>query len=597
MTRIQRALFSVTDKTGIVDFGKELQGLEVEILSTGGTAKTLREGGVKVVEVSDYTGFPECFDDRVKTLHPKVAGGILFERDKEEHRKQAAELGVKKLDLVVVNLYRFEEVAAKPGVTIEELIKNMDIGGPTMLKEAVKNNNDVVVLTDPRAYEKFISELRELGEISTVTRKRLAAEAMNRVADYESAIAVALTKALTGEETIRIVGRNGEKLSRYGENWHQNVKKFAIATSEPNVVGGKQLRKVDMGYNNYLDADNALQTVMEYEEPAAVVVKHQNPCGAATGDSLEIALERGWQGDPVSAFGSILALNREVDLDTIKVLGERKNGSGKKGWMVEVIVAPSFTKEALNYIEEKAKVQESKKNLRVIAVGQLDKPQDEYDLRFVRGGVLKQSRDNKLYLTDSIDDLFQPPRAMRCQNSGKDLSVGIVTTASPDPNLKGLYDFAYKTVKHIKSNAIAIAREYAPGKFQLIGMGAGQPSRVESARIAVKKAEEVFQREYEMITNPESEKEYPILAKGIQALRSSFQAGTTYEQYKQQELKKCAAASDAFFPFADGPTVLAEFGIRNFIQPGGGNNDKDIIETVNKYNAAMILTGARHFLH
>lgn len=619
MTIIQTALLSVTDKTGIVDFGKELQGLEVEILSTGGTAKTLRDGGVKVVEVSDYTGFPECFDDRVKTLHPKVAGGILFERDKEAHRKQAAELGVKKLDLVVVNLYKFEEVAAKPGVTIEELIKNMDVGGPAMLKEAVKNNNDVVVVTDPRMYEKIIRELRELGEISTVTRKRFAADAMNRVADYESAIAVALTKALTGEETVRLVGRNGKPLDRYGENWDQKAWLFPMTPTEPNVANGEKLHGKAPGYNNLLDADSALSTAQEfvdfkligkilkvYDAPTVVVVKHTNPCGLASATKLEDALEMAWQGDIVSAFGSIIAFNREVDLNMMKVLCDRFGSFDKerekylKGYFVEVLVAPSYTKDALEYL--KGMTSQSKKDMRVFAVGDLNQPQAAFDYRFIRDGILRQTRNKNNYLT-SLDDCFTQQHTVRCENSGADRVVGIVTQSAPEESMKGLYDFTWKAVKRVKSNAIAIAREYAPGQYQLLGIGAGQMNRVESTRLAIKHAEETLRLEYLVAGGKGDPIQKGFFTNSMERLKK---LGIVHSEgeYKEAEagyvssvLSKCVCASDAFFPFPDGPELLMAAGVRNVIQPGGGKIDQATIDVVNKYNGAMVLTGKRNFLH
>lgn len=593
MAKIRRAILSVTDKTGITELGAALDERNIELLSTGGTAKALRDKNVRVTEVSDYTGFPECFDGRVKTLHPKIHGGILFKRDDPKHVEEAQRLGIPPIDMVVVNLYEFEKTAREEGATLEKLVENVDIGGPAMLRSAFKNYKDVAVVTEPAMYQAIVDELKANGELSADTHRRLAVFAINRVADYDDAIAVELTKRLVGEETIRLVGRAGQQLGRYGENWHQKAWIFTIpGVKETNVVAAKQVHGPALGFNNYVDADAALQTVMEYDEPCAVVVKHCNPCGIATAETLEVALERAWQGDPVSAFGSILAFNREVDLDTVKVLGERKNGENKTGWMVEVIVAPSYSEEALDYIKSK----DTKKSLRLLAVGDLKEAKGAFDYRMVRGGILRQSRDDSLYLGKSIDDLFEGAYLRTCKNSEKELLVGTVTRERPDPALKGLYEFAWKAVKHVKSNAIVIAREYAPGKYQVLGMGAGQPKRVQSAEIAVSIAEANLEREYKMLTDEESFDKYPILASEIQNMRSTI-SHTTLEDYKKHELAKCVAASDAFFPFTDGPEALAGFGIRNFIQPGGGNKDEEVTKLLNKYNAAMILTGRRHFLH
>lgn len=601
MTKIQRAILSVTDKTGIVEFGQALRSMGVEILSTGGTATKLREGKVKVVDVSKFTGTPEMFGGRVKTLHPKIHGGILYRRDNKEDVNEARKNKIKPIDLVAVNLYKFEEKAAKPGVTLEELVEEVDIGGPTMLMSAFKNHKDVIVASSPETYAGIIKELRETGDVSMNSRRVLAAYAINLVADYRAANAVTLTPMLTGEQTLRLTGRQGKQLGRYGENWDQKAWVFYLpGVKEPNVVTAKQLHGGPLGYNNYLDADAALATVMEFDKPTAVVIKHNNPCGIATADNLAEALELAWQGDTVSAFGSIIAFNREVDLETVKVLTDRYGGTKDdrptKGYFVEVLVAPSYTEEALAYIKEK----KTKDSLRILAVGDLKKPQESFDYRVIRGGVLRQTRNSKDYLT-SLDDCFATKHTIHDDNSDADRTIGMVT----EHPMKGLYDFAWKAVKRVKSNGIAIAREYAPGQYQLLGIGAGQMNRRDSTELAIKNAEKSLELEFLVagghgdyiqagfftrsmehikklgIVHPESDEEYK---KAVAA-------------YKKEVLSKCVAASDAFFPFPDGPELLLKAGIRNIIQPGGGNKDKEIINLVNKYGGTMVFTGKRNFLH
>ncbi len=600
MTKPQRAIISVTDKTGIVEFAKSLDELGVEILSTGGTAKALRDGGVKVLEVADYTGSPEMFGGRVKTLHPKIHGGILYRRDNEKDVEDAKNNGVQPIDLVAVNLYQFETAAKKPGATLEGLVEEVDIGGPTMLMSGFKNHKDVIVAADPTTYSAIIKELQEKGEVSAETKRKLAAFALNRVADYRAANSVVLTEKLTGEQTIRLSGREGTQLGRYGENWDQKAWIFTTpGTTEPNVVKAKQLHGGPLGFNNYLDADAALATVMEFSEPTAVVVKHNNPCGIATSDKLADALELAWQGDTVSAFGSIIAFNREVDLDTVKVLTDRigsfsAEGKPRKGYLVEVLVAPSYTKEALDYLKEK----KSKESLRVLEVGDLQRPQEAFDFRAVRGGMLRQTRNSKNYLNSLVDDWFEPQHSVRDENSNSDRTVGIVTLEAPDRS-KGLYDFAWKAAKRVKSNAIVIAREYAPGQYQLLGIGAGQPNRVDSTKIAIDHARATLALEYQVAAGMGNEIQNGFFQNSTQRfgdVTCKPEEGGQ-ESYIRKELNKCVVASDAFFPFPDGPQLLVDAGIRNFIQPGGGNKDQETIDVVNKYNGSMVFTGKRNFLH
>jgi phosphoribosylaminoimidazolecarboxamide formyltransferase/IMP cyclohydrolase len=596
MTRIQRALLSVTDKTGIVEFGKALQEMGIEVLSTGGTATKLRDSGISVTAVKDYTGVPEMFDGRVKTMHPKILGGILFRRDNEKDAREAEENGIKPIDIVAVNLYQFEKKAAQPGVSLEELIEEVDIGGPTMLMSAFKNHKHVTVAPDPASYEKIIKELRETGEVSAETRRVNAAYALNMVADYRAANAVVLTQMLTGEQTVRLAGRQGKQLGRYGENWDQKAWVFTLpGVKEPNVVTAKQLHGGPLGYNNYLDADAALQTAMEYDDPCAVIVKHTNPCGIATAQTLAMALEKSWQGDTISAFGSIIAFNREVDLETVKVLTDRINPEGKRGYFVEVLVAPGYTEEALQYLKEK----KTKETLRVLAVGDLKTPQEAYDYRLVRGGILRQTRNSESYLT-SLDDCFTEAHPVMCENSNTERTVGVATKLAPPHSLKGLYDFAWKAVKHVKSNAIAIAREWAPGQYQLLGTGAGQMNRAESCRLAVDHAEATLHLEYKMLVGAANEAERGFFtgeAQMFAELRKALPENITFADYKKHALKKAVVASDAFFPFADGPELLLDYGIRHFIQPGGGKKDQEVMLKVYSRGGDMVLTGKRNFLH
>ncbi len=603
----KRALISVTDKSKLEILVEGLSKHDYEIVSTGGTATKIREiveekkYKINVLDVSEVTGYKELFDGRVKTLHPAILGGILFDRNNSKHVEEAAKNKIKPIDMVVINLYEFEKTAAKEGVTEEEVIEAIDIGGPTAMISTIKNFNHVALLSDPSSYDTIIKEMNENnGNLSNKTKRNLAAFGINKIADYRDAIAVELTRRFTGEETLRRKFVKGIQLGRYGENWHQKAWKFVTpGVTESNVITAKQLHGIDLGYNNYVDAAAALDTVKEFKDPAAIVIKHENPCGGATSDTPENALERAWQGDSVSAYGSVLAFNRKVDLATIKVICDRPNPKGKKGWFVEAIIAPGFDKEALDYV----KSLESKKGLRLLEVGDLDKGEKEkFVYREVVGGLLKQTRDDKMYLTESIDELFREPYILTCVNSKKELTVGIVTERKPDESMKGLYDFTMKAAKHTKSNAIVIAREYAPGKYQVLGMGAGQPNRKDAGgKLAITKAEENLELEYSILLEKANDSARSMLASEYDTLiktKDNKIKGMSKEGYVKEQLDKyCVLASDAMFPFRDGIDAIAGFGIKNIIQPGGSIRDDEVIEAANENNMAMVLTGGRHFLH
>jgi len=597
----KRALISVTDKTKLDVLLEGLNKYNYEIVSTGGTAKELRkiiaEKGYKinVIDVKDITDYPELFDGRVKTLHPAILGGILYDRDNPEHVKQAKKNKIQPIELVVVNLYAFEKAAAKSGINEEELIEEIDIGGPTATMSAIKNWKHVGILADPGSYADIVKEMdANNGQLTDKTRKTLAAFAMNKIADYRNANAVELTRRFTGDETLRQKFVKGNRLGRYGENWHQEAWLFVMpGVNEPNVVKARQVHGIPPGFNNYLDAEAALETVKEFKEPAAVIVKHGNPCGVAVSDNLVNALERAWQGDPVSAFGSVIAFNKKVEIDVIKVICERNNSGGRKGWFVEVMIAPEFSKDALEYVKNL----DSKKGLRLLEVSELGEEKERFAYRNLLGGILKQTKDDKMYLADNIDELFRKPFILKCENSGKELTVGTVTEKKPDESMKGLYDFAMKTAKHTKSNAIVIAREYAPGKYQVLGMGAGQPNRKVSCKIAITKAHENLETEYDMLTGDNIGKE--ILASEYDELMKTKRLdGMDKKSYIKDQLEKyCVLASDSFFPFRDSIDEIAGFGIKNIIQPGGSIKDTNIIEAANQHKIAMIFTGTRHFLH
>jgi len=562
--KIKRALLSVSDKAGIVELAAFLAKNGVELFSTGGTYKIIKENAIPVKEVNEMTGFPEMMDGRVKTLHPKVHGGILAVRDNPEHQKQAAEHGIEFLDLVLVNLYPFEKTVANPEVTLEDAIENIDIGGPAMLRSSAKNYKFVTVITDPADYLRLQNEITELGGTSLEFRQSLALKVYARTAAYDAAISTHLSKVLDNNLKMQINLEQGSEL-RYGENSHQQAWLYRLPGADKSTLAAAELLNgKEMSYNNYLDAQAALEAVREISEPAAVVIKHSNPCGVATGKNLREALERAWYGDPISAMGSVLAFNRPFDMDTLKFLKgkEVKHYSFQVvnnaleaqeipvgGKFVEVILAPDFTAEALEYLTTK----KNSKNIRVIKVDTA-KQFLPMQLKTIDGGLLVQSSD------DSVFAKFEQ-----------------VTAKKFNDKMQQLAEFAMICCKSLKSNTITLGRLTADGNYQLLGMGAGQPNRVDSLRkLAVTKARENLELEYKGLQNP----------------------ALSFEEYYQQVMtEEVVMASDAFFPFDDTVRSAAEYGIKYIVQPGGSMHDEDSIKACDELDIAMAFTGNRHFRH
>jgi phosphoribosylaminoimidazolecarboxamide formyltransferase / IMP cyclohydrolase len=518
-SRIQRAILSVTDKTGLVDFARQLSGLGVELISTGGTAKLLRDSGIAVKDISDLTGFPEMLDGRVKTLHPKVHGGILHRRDNPAHIAAVAAHGIFPIDMVVVNLYAFEKTAAKPGVAFEELIENIDIGGPSMIRSAAKNFHDVAVVTSPADYAAIAEELaRSGGALSLETKWRLAQKAFATTAAYDSAIASTLERipavgdfhlppaAEAFPPTLRLSFQKTLDL-RYGENPHQKAAMYSDG-SGVGVANARQLQGKELSYNNIVDMQAAWDLAQEFDQPFCAIIKHTNPAGAATGKTLAEAYKRALECDPVSAFGGVIGVNRPID-------GEAAEEMHKL--FLEVIAAPAF--------DEAAKARfATKKNLRLVEVKAA--PQ-KWILKNVSGGILLQDADSRTL---------------------QDVDLKVVTQRAPTPAETRALLFAWKVCKHVKSNAIVYARD-----GQTVGVGAGQMSRVDSAKIGAMKA--------------------------------------------QLPLQGTVAASDAFFPFPDGVEEIAKAGATAIIQPGGSQRDPEVIAAADRLGLAMVFTGVRHFRH
>jgi len=516
-SRIQRAILSVTDKTGLVNFARKLSTLGIELISTGGTAKLLRDSGIAVKDISDLTGFPEMLDGRVKTLHPKVHGGILHRREDPKHVAAAAEHGIQPIDMVVVNLYAFEKTAAKPGVRFEELIENIDIGGPSMIRSAAKNFQDVAIVTSPADYESIAAELeRDGGKLSKETKWRLAQKAFAITAAYDSAIASTLERISPEQlaaqpeaafpQTLRFSFHKVLDL-RYGENPHQKAAMYSDG-SGAGVANARQLQGKELSYNNIVDLQAAWDLAQEFEEPVCAIIKHTNPCGTATGKTLAEAYVRALECDPVSAFGGVIGVNRPIDAAAAEEMHKL---------FLEVIAAPAFDEAA------KAKFA-SKKNLRLVEVAS---GEQKWVLKNVSGGILVQDVDTR-------------PLA--------DADLRVVSKRPPTPEETRALLFAWKVCKHVKSNAIVYARD-----SQTVGVGAGQMSRVDSAKIGAMKA--------------------------------------------QLPLKGTVAASDAFFPFPDGVEEIAKAGATAIIQPGGSQRDSEVIAAADRLGLAMLFTGVRHFRH
>jgi phosphoribosylaminoimidazolecarboxamide formyltransferase / IMP cyclohydrolase len=518
MSTVRRALLSVHDKTGVVDFAKGLTDLGVEILSTGGTAKLLRDAGVAVVDVAQVTGFPEMLDGRVKTLHPKVHGGILARRDVPAHMQALEAHAIGPIDLVVVALYPFEQTVAKPGVTVEEAIENIDIGGPSMIRGAAKNHGGVGVVTDPSQYAPVLDELRKSGgALSAETRGRLALEAFRRTSQYDAAIAAYLEGGASDFALrISIVAERLQHL-RYGENPHQSAAFYRGAGPARGLAAASQLHGPELSYNNLLDWSAALGLLIEFDDPAAVVIKHTNPCGVALGTTVADAMSRAKACDPVSIYGGIVGVNRTVDMSVVKEIS---------GILLEILFAPDFAADALEELRR------TKKKCRVLRLPchAADYPGRMRDIRSVLGGFLVQDSD----LTD-LD-----PAALK-----------VVSKRAPTEAEMGALRFAWRVAKHAKSNAIVLT-----GADQVVGVGAGQMNRVDSARIAVMRAR----------------------ANGL-------------------ETKGTVCASDAFFPFRDGLDVVAEAGATAVIHPGGSVRDEEVRKAADEHGMAMVVCGIRHFKH
>lgn len=517
---IRRALISVSDKTGLAEFAKALSERGVEIFSTGGTYKFLSEHGIQAREVAQYTGFPEVMDGRVKTLHPKIFGGILARRDRSEDLASLEEHGIESIDLVVVNLYPFEATVAKPGVMFSEAIEQIDIGGPSLIRAASKNHAFVTVATSPSQYASILGELQSCGGTSEALRLKLALECFQSTARYDIAISEYLSQQLGASGVLpERLDLNLTKVLdlRYGENPHQHAALYSRPWTGTSLVSAKQLHGKELSYNNLLDADSAYNIVRCFARASAVVIKHNNPCGAASAHKLSFACRKALDGDPQSAFGGILGFNQMVDAETAEVLCQ-------PGLFIEAIVAPEFSPEAVAILSTRPKWRE---NVRLLAMGKESDTDRTLDFRFIRGGVLVQQADTL------------PPA---------NLTWKTVTSVPVSDALWDDIAFGWEMVRHVKSNAIVLARDAA-----LVGVGAGQMSRVDSVEIAISKA----------------------------ADRS----------------RGSILASDAFFPFPDSIHRAAQAGVVAIIQPGGSKKDDEVIAACNEHRIPMLFTGQRHFRH
>jgi len=517
MKPIQRALISVSDKTGILEFAKELHNSGIEILSTGGTAELLRKDGVPVIQVSDYTGFPEMMDGRIKTLHPRVHGGILARRDVPEHLQAMEEHGIRPIDLVVINLYPFEQTVAKKGSTLEEAIENIDIGGPAMVRSSAKNYKDVTIIVDPENYGKVLKEIKK-GSVSLETRKRLSRDAFAHTARYDSLIADFLSNQWGEDEASfpLFLNQPYTKIQdlRYGENPHQSAALYKESQPLPShIVSAEQLQGKELSFNNYIDLNAAWELVCELGSGAVVIIKHTNPCGVAVGEDQLKTFIIAREVDPVSAFGGILGFNQPVT--TVVAEEILKN-------FVEAVVAPGFDADAIKLFSKK-------KNIRLMRMPGADfqSKDSSFDLKRIGGGLLAQSPDALNFIESQLK-----------------------VASKREPNASEMEDmkFAWLVAKHVKSNAIVYAKDK-----EILGIGAGQMSRVDSARIAVEKA--------------------------------------------HKSLSGSVMASDAFFPFRDSVDEAAKNGISAIISPGGSIRDEEVLQAANEHNIAMVFTGIRHFKH
>ncbi|MFH1470543.1 MAG: bifunctional phosphoribosylaminoimidazolecarboxamide formyltransferase/IMP cyclohydrolase [Candidatus Micrarchaeota archaeon] len=508
---VKRAVVSVYDKTGVAEFCRELHKLGVEILSTGGTAKELQRAGIPVTEISNFTGSPEVFEGRVKTLHPKVHGGILYKR--KEHAKEAKEQGIEPIDMVVVNLYPFEKTIAKKGASEQEIIENIDIGGPAMIRSAAKNFESVAVVVDPSDYEALIQELKENKDFSPAMRRRLMEKAFARTAEYDWAISSHFGKH-EGFPLMYELRFKQEFSLRYGENPHQHATAYSLLGST-SILHAPVHSDEKMSYNNYLDADAAFGLIMEFMgENACAIIKHTNPCGGALGKTLKDAYERALQTDPLSAFGGIIAFGKKVDKATAESIGDK---------FVEVIVAPGYDEDAMQILRKKPK-------RRIIDISSLVGTKEKLNYRWVFGGLLSQEKDSVIFNRDSL-------RA--------------VSKKKPTEREINDLEFATRFVKHTKSNALIIAKD-----LQVLGIGAGQMSRVDSCKTSISKAKEA-----------------------------------------KFDLKGSVVSSDAFLPFRDTLDEYAKVGVSALLEPGGSIRDVEIIHAADEHEMGLVFSGFRHFKH
>lgn len=515
-----KALISVSDKTGVVEFAKGLVALGWEILSTSGTMKLLKESGVPVTSVSDVTGFPEICDGRVKTLHPKIHGALLARRDIPEHMKELKDNDIETIDLVCVNLYPFRETIAKPNVTMEDAVEHIDIGGPSMLRSAAKNWESVTVVCNPADYGTILSEIKAGGNTTRETRLKLSAKAYTHTAEYDMAISTYM-RAQAGLPEKLFLEYDLKQELRYGENPHQEAKFFASTVKEPfSLATAEQLNGKELSYNNIQDANATLNIAREFDEPFCVGVKHMNPCGSATGKTIAEAWKKAYEADKTSIFGGIVAANREIDLETAQML---------KPIFLEIVMAPSFAPDALELLC-------TKKNLRVLKVDMTKDNTVRKQYVSMNGGMLVQDRDINT----------KPVAADQC-----------VTELKPTAEQLADMEFAWKIVKHVKSNAIVVAKD-----GMTYGVGAGQMNRIGSAEIALKQAQNTLKEEGK-----------DIMTEGL------------------------VLASDGFFPFNDCVALAAEYGIKAIVQPGGSIRDEDSVKLADEKGITMLFTGERHFKH
>ena len=531
------ALLSVFDKSGIIPLAQELVRSGYTLISTGGTFAHLQEHKVEVTSVSEYTGSPEVFGGRVKTLHPKVLGGILFRRELESDQTQAEQHQIFPIDVVVVNLYPFVETIQKKDVTLVEVIENIDIGGPTMVRAAAKNHHHTTILTDPSDYLKVI-ELLQLNTIHNEFKQQMAVKAFAHTASYDAQIDGYLSKTLVKKPSLRLHFEQGTTL-RYGENSHQSAKFYKEPLSdahEETVASAKQLHGKELSYNNLVDADAALELAKEFwDSPTVVIIKHTNPCGLATGTTLAQAFEMAWMGDPVSAFGSVITCSRKVDLKTAQLL---------KGRFVEILLAPGFEEDALEFLQNKSK------DIRLLLIQGQVKIQPRKVYKHILGGMLVQDRD--VVLAEKWECVTKTNFSQTRQENAK---------------------FAWKVCKHVKSNAIVASFEYEPNCFMLVGMGPGQPNRIDSNLKLCQ----------------------PRIFDNAKRLAEKY--NEKIEVMTQKVFAEVVVASDAFFPFDDNVKACQEQGIRYIVQPGGSKKDSEVIATADHFEIAMLFTGSRHFRH